>query len=548
MPAKPKILIVDDLPKNLFALRSVLEQTEAEIVEARSGNEALTLILNNDFSVAVVDIQMPEMSGFEFVGLLRQDAARENYLPVIFLSAVYDDPKTISEAYAYGAVDFLSKPINDKALIAKVEVFLSITKAKSDLKAKNVELAGTLDRLSLLNKQFSSQRKALNGSAAMSVFDKKGSVFFTNSRFNKLADCEKKSAETPLFHDLLGLEKAFFENMSVQAEKTGEWRNEIRTIDRRGQRHWTDAVVVPYRDAGYDDTHFLFVGFDISRRKMFLEELKRKNAQVLSARKELRKANKKLTESNQNLELKVVERSRELIRTNEELDLFLYRASHDLRGPIATLLGLLNLASEDESDEKSADYYDKLNSTAVGMSAVVDKLLMAHAVNHLNIDTTVIDFQAITKEATRLLSSEIKDKNIELHCEIEVGFDYFSDPEIVKVIVMNLLENAVHFSDPTKENKYINLIISTKGDKISLEIEDNGIGIPTEFQGKIYNMFFRGDERSRGNGLGLYLAKKALDKIKGEIQTVSEEDKFSRFSVVFPKLEILQNREAVIES
>jgi DNA-binding response OmpR family regulator len=123
MHGKPKILIVDDLNENLITLERTLTGFDVEFVRALSGNEALSHTLKNDFALAIMDVQMPDMDGFETVQLMRKSNATKS-LPVIFVSAIYNDEFYIVKGIDSGAVDFITKPIVPEILKGKVRVFL----------------------------------------------------------------------------------------------------------------------------------------------------------------------------------------------------------------------------------------------------------------------------------------------------------------------------------------------------------------------------------------------------------------------------------------
>lgn len=123
--SQPKLLIVDDRPENIFALQKLLTRLEVEVIAAASGNEALGLTLEHEFSVAIVDVQMPEMDGYELVTLLRGNPSTAT-LPIIFVSAIYSDEYHHRRGYEAGAVDFLSKPFVPEILLSKVKVFLEL--------------------------------------------------------------------------------------------------------------------------------------------------------------------------------------------------------------------------------------------------------------------------------------------------------------------------------------------------------------------------------------------------------------------------------------
>jgi two-component system sensor histidine kinase/response regulator len=131
----PKILIVDDRKENLFALEKLLTPLGAEIVQARSGNDALTHTLNHDFALILLDVQMPEMDGFEVAEILRMEA-RTRATPIIFVTANSQTSKDMHRGYASGAVDYIHKPINDEVLVSKVRVFLEMNRVQRDLEAE----------------------------------------------------------------------------------------------------------------------------------------------------------------------------------------------------------------------------------------------------------------------------------------------------------------------------------------------------------------------------------------------------------------------------
>ncbi len=129
----PKILIVDDRIENLISLEKVLQDFDVEFVRALSGNEALKQTLHHQFALAIIDVQMPDMDGYETVQLMRS-VERTKYLPVIFVSAIYSDEFYIVKGIESGAVDFISKPIKPEILQGKVKVFLDLYRQSEQLK------------------------------------------------------------------------------------------------------------------------------------------------------------------------------------------------------------------------------------------------------------------------------------------------------------------------------------------------------------------------------------------------------------------------------
>lgn len=139
MQEKPKILIVDDKIENLVALETILKGLDVEFVRALSGNEALSHTLKHEFAIGIIDVQMPEMDGFETVELIHNDPTIA-YFPVIFVSAIYKEEHYVLKGIETGAVDFISKPIIPAVLQGKVRVFLDIFNQKKLLEVRNKEL------------------------------------------------------------------------------------------------------------------------------------------------------------------------------------------------------------------------------------------------------------------------------------------------------------------------------------------------------------------------------------------------------------------------
>ena len=133
-----KLLLVDDTDENLVALDALLRREGLELLKARSGPEALELLLVHDVALAILDVQMPDMNGFELAELMR-GAERSRHVPIIFLTAGARDPHRVFKGYEAGAVDFLFKPIDPHILKSKADVFLELHRQKAEL-ARNLQM------------------------------------------------------------------------------------------------------------------------------------------------------------------------------------------------------------------------------------------------------------------------------------------------------------------------------------------------------------------------------------------------------------------------
>jgi len=155
MDKKAKILIVDDKPENLVALEKVLGDLDVQVVKANSGNEALKATLHHDFSLALLDIQMPEMDGYELAEILR-DEEKTARLPFIFISAVYTDNLNIFKGYERGAFSFITKPFQPEILINKVKFFINIYEQDLELSRLNENLREKNEELQAMNEELES--------------------------------------------------------------------------------------------------------------------------------------------------------------------------------------------------------------------------------------------------------------------------------------------------------------------------------------------------------------------------------------------------------
>ena len=134
-----KLLIVDDLPENLLALEALLREDGLEIHAAQSGEAALSLLLEHEFALALLDVQMPEMSGFELAELIR-GSSRTAHLPIVFVSAADHEPSYTFRGYENGAVDFLFKPLDALAVKSKVRVFTELFRKRRELRRQLIEV------------------------------------------------------------------------------------------------------------------------------------------------------------------------------------------------------------------------------------------------------------------------------------------------------------------------------------------------------------------------------------------------------------------------
>ncbi|HTF16545.1 MAG TPA: HAMP domain-containing sensor histidine kinase [Chryseolinea sp.] len=255
-------------------------------------------------------------------------------------------------------------------------------------------------------------------------------------------------------------------------------------------------------------------------------------ARVMSQKKSLVKANDEIQRINENLEVLVFERSRQLVEAYKEMDIFLYRASHDLRAPICTIIGLCNLALHHANGDN--ELVNKISNTAIKMDGLLKKLKMISEVNQPS-NYSPVFLSQIIRNVNSLFSRSIAENNIEVVVDNGADAHFYSYPDLIEIILYNLLENALFFSSLARDrHPKIQIMTSVDRNELFLSVYDNGVGIDDETRIKLWNMFFVGHERSKGNGLGLYIVMKSVQSLNGKIDLESVAGVFTRFSVTIP--------------
>ena len=274
------------------------------------------------------------------------------------------------------------------------------------------------------------------------------------------------------------------------------------------------------------------------------DQLEEQNIQIKEAQDEVESANEKLILINQHLEDLVEERTTDLRKTNEalrlangELDTLIYRASHDFKGPVATLTGLTQIARLDAGDSKEAmTFIDKIENTAVKMDGMLEKLHQVSYIIGKDLEDAKIDFEQIISKIKHNLHHQIAESHMQFNLKVAPEILFYSDPELVQAILENLIENSITFHTQSTESiPQIDIHIQNDFASIHLELKDNGVGIPIDMQERVFDMFFRGSEASKGNGLGLYVVKKALERLRGEVKVDSSWGEYTRFKIKLPK-------------
>lgn len=267
---------------------------------------------------------------------------------------------------------------------------------------------------------------------------------------------------------------------------------------------------------------------EVMAQRDFIEE-KNKKLEVQAI--ELEKANEQIQAINSSLEKTIAERTKNLLDLNNDLDLLVYRSSHDFRRPLTTLMGLNEIARLTIKDEVSQELFKKVNSTALNMDKMLLKFFMLYNINHFRTadEGNTID-EIIDKIDSNFISRK---KNITFNKNVQLETYNEKDERnnLIEIILENLVENSLIYNG--KDHMVIDLDIIEKNRKIYINQADNGNGIPSSYFEKIFDMYFRGSTLSTGNGLGLYVVKRAVILLKATMDLDSKEGEYTRFHIVF---------------
>lgn len=238
---------------------------------------------------------------------------------------------------------------------------------------------------------------------------------------------------------------------------------------------------------------------------------------------------KKMLESAEEIELK----NRNLMLANKELDSFVYSASHDLRSPITSLKGLIEIAKEENDLHQIRHYFGLMNQSLTMQDQFISDIIDYSRNKRKEKVREVVSFTKIVNDVILQHNYLSESKAIKIKKKVEID-EMHSDGLRLKIILNNLVSNAIKYSDKDKKDKFIEIAVLNDGHALKIEVKDNGVGINKEIQTKIFEMFF-GTDHNLGSGLGLYITKEAVENLNGSITVTSEVKQGSTFTVIIPK-------------
>lgn len=515
---KANILLVDDRSDKLLALEAVLTSLGQNIVQARSGKEALRQLLKQDFAVILLDVSMPSMDGFETASLIRQ-RPRSEHTPIIFITSIGNSENHIARGYSLGAVDYLLTPIVPDVLRAKVSVFVELHRQTELIMRQGEqlrrleetrhqrEMAAVADRLETETRRNRFFTLALD---MLGIADFEGRFLQLNSSWEQVLGYSERELQT-----VSGLDLIHPEDRPAMLEQMDALRKGCRTAQLEGRyRH---------KDGSY---RWLFW----SAAPFPAENLLYIFARDITPRKEVEE---KVAGLNQELEHRLVA----LTAINSELEAFNYSIAHDLRTPLRSMSGFAKALLEDESTNLTPlglEYATRIARSANYMDNLLLDMLAYSRLAAADIVPEQFSLDEPVAELLGLVDKEIRDRNVSVEVGSPLGTAYAHLPTF-KQILNNLISNSIKFLAPDRPAKVRIFTTQTTG-FVRLSIQDNGIGIAPEHHEKIFGLFQRlhDNQTYPGTGIGLALVRKGAERMGGRVGVDSELGKGSRFWVDLP--------------
>lgn len=534
------ILIVDDRPENLLALEAILEPLHQRLVRASSGEEALRRLLERDFALILLDVQMPGMNGFETARLIKS-RERSKYIPIIFLTAISKEDAYVFEGYSVGAVDYLFKPFQPEVLRSKVAAFVDLYIRQRNIAAQEALLRQSERReleLRHMRELWESQARfrevVTSALDAIILFEESGRITLFNSAAEKMFRCVSADAVgasiARFFPDgeraLVQLRTFAGGRSDTNGEKDDETVRSLSARRATGDVFPIEASV-SVLDAQRQPTYTLIVR-DVSERVRQEEMLRQQAVSLANTMRELKALNDELSERQQELERAMTARSR-----------FYASMSHELRTPINAVLGYSTLLLENiygPLNDKQREGIERTHKAAKHLLELVNDVLDLSKIEAGKIDLRLqpVSFPSLIEDLFVTVKPLADQYGSSLRIEhTGDSIRVVSDPRRVRQILLNLLSNAIKFG----RGKPIRVALNRRDDGgVTVDVIDEGEGIAPEDQDRIFQEFVQlgKTQLTEGTGLGLPISRRLAELLRGSLTLESQIGRGSTFRLSLP--------------
>lgn len=230
------------------------------------------------------------------------------------------------------------------------------------------------------------------------------------------------------------------------------------------------------------------------------------------------------------------EKNKELEKTNAELNQFVYSASHELRAPLCSILGLLEIIKMEENKPELLDKLNMMATAIQNLDGFINDIIQYSRNRNVDINGELIGFDALIEESLTSLWYLENRSEIAISVKVDNEIPFVSDRKRVSVLLNNLISNAIKYHNLNQEEPFIAITIKTHLSHVSIEVKDNGNGIAEEHKDKIFDMFYRIPSKVMGSGIGLFIVAELLNKLDGTVTLDSRKDQGTVFKITIPNL------------
>jgi PAS domain S-box-containing protein len=579
VPELVNILIVDDDPRNLLAMQTTLEVPGYQIVAAQSGREALRHLLRREFAVILLDVQMPDLDGYETAALIRQRDRSKN-TPIIMVTAIHQTPGHVFQGYSAGAVDYIMKPVDPEILRSKVAVFAELfaktdqvrrqgdlllraqereSAAMRELAATRAQLLGDLERKNAELEQAwrLAQKRARQLEEAMAarqhseevvkesearyrrivetavegiwLLDHLGRSTFVNEHLAGMLGYEKRDLDGAPFYDYVDADwQESARHQLFAREEEPHAPNDMKFRRKDGSAVWAIVAIRPILKPDGEREGALLMVTNITERKHAEEEL---------------------SALNQTLEERVKERTRQLQESVAELTAFAYSVSHDLRSPLRAIDGFTRILELEHGESLAPDakrLLEVVGTNARHMGQLIDDLLNFSRLARQEMSADVIDMEELVHSSFSDLLEATTD------CRAALVVENLpccrGDRAMVRQVLFNLLSNAIKFSRHTAAPA-VRVTSRPDGQFIEYVVKDNGAGFDMQYASKLFGVFqrlHRADE-FEGTGVGLANVQRIVHRHGGRVWAESRLGEGATFHFTLPGETAPVSAEAVVQ-
>jgi signal transduction histidine kinase len=243
----------------------------------------------------------------------------------------------------------------------------------------------------------------------------------------------------------------------------------------------------------------------------------------------------------------IAEQNEVLRKVNFELDQFSYRVSHDIRAPISSTLGLVNLAKEEKDLSQMQQYHQLMEKSLNRLDQFIRDVLTHSKSSRGASQIEVIDLPTFIQELINPYQYDPELTDVKINFEFDGGGnqEFYSDKYLLEVILSNLIGNGLRYRDKHKPEANVHIQVQNTPQTLHLRIEDNGVGIAEEHLNRVFEMFYRANTTTQGSGLGLYMVKQNVEKLAGKIHIESKLGEGTRFELEIPNLKPIKNASSI---